>query len=889
MVYSILKIILCESKGITLGNTINDEKKELIKENLKIKNQLQMVSTQYENMKRIHDSLLDEYLDLQVNNNFDKITIFQNEANQLNAENTRLIDELISLKEELTTIQIKEKEQNERVEELQSEKENLELKLQEKDEYNNNLNIKFEETQKQRDEFERIVNEISSEKESYLEQNSQMKNKIEELDKIIDNLKLEQENENRDKNQKIEELNNQLLSIGEQRETIERIEAENKEFIELLQTEIDEKNEEKEKLQLKLSSLEEKAEETKHYVEAMQEELAKAFDVARINTELLEEKENHLLDLEEKLKLKKSEYQELKDELEQINKDKKTNEEKIEELNIELSSLKGQLEEKEEKLNEIINVKEDIESDRNEKAEYLNELQIELEKVLEELRISKENLVSLESGEINSLKEENEKLKQEIIEKEELVSLVSNELENLKTEKNDFEQKIINNNDIKEEIIKENRELKTRVEEIQKELEEKELNLELILEEKDAKINELNVCIEELNEELEMGKDNDELLILKEQLEETCNQNTELSESYEKLNNDFVRTVHKNYDFKLMTANMLGKVLEENDKLNKELKRIKVHMPIKETNNMKVNDYYEEPRVDIKNLFGNDSDDRKDRETCIISSFINGLEDRNEFHPEEKIGKVIWTEGVSGLRDENEMIHSDNSSENPAISEEDKIEKIGVNFVNYKEFFSREKVEEYLDFVKFMLPRAIEGNTPLLEKEMLYFSVSFAFYFYNGGDFWELLLNKLEIEEQEKEKYRYYLRKELDIIFKRHQYCQLVDESGERVGASIVMQSILPVRQMNDYLNSIKELYFSSEEDIMDKNTFEKALEIKIRENELSSTLKTLYYLNKSNNIDYLTEYSYEIIKEIDAKNQGIVNENSNLSEVVIKKIHSMF
>ncbi len=72
MVYSILEIILCESKGITLGNIINDEKKELIKENLKIKNQLQMVSTQYENMKRIHDSLLDEYLDLQVNNNFDK-------------------------------------------------------------------------------------------------------------------------------------------------------------------------------------------------------------------------------------------------------------------------------------------------------------------------------------------------------------------------------------------------------------------------------------------------------------------------------------------------------------------------------------------------------------------------------------------------------------------------------------------------------------------------------------------------------------------------------------------------------------------------------------------------------------------------------------------------
>ena len=132
------------------------------------------------------------------------------------------------------------------------------------------------------------------------------------------------------------------------------------------------------------------------------------------------------------------------------------------------------------------------------------------------------------------------------------------------------------------------------------------------------------------------------------------------------------------------------------------------------------------------------------------------------------------------------------------------------------------------------------------------------------------------------------MRKELDIIFKRHEYCQLVDEKGERVGASIVMQSILPVKQMNDYLNFIKELYFSSAENIMDKNTFEKALEMKIKEDGVSTTLKTLYYLNKSNNIDYLTEYSYEIIKEIDAKNQGIANGKSNLSEVVIKKIHSI-
>ena len=93
-----------------MENIINDEKKELIKENLKIKNELQISISQYENIKRIHDNLLDEYLDLQVNNNFDKITIFQNEANQLNTENTKMIAEIIELKDKVSKIEIKEKD-----------------------------------------------------------------------------------------------------------------------------------------------------------------------------------------------------------------------------------------------------------------------------------------------------------------------------------------------------------------------------------------------------------------------------------------------------------------------------------------------------------------------------------------------------------------------------------------------------------------------------------------------------------------------------------------------------------------------------------------------------------------------------------------------------------
>ena len=112
-------------KGITLENIINDEKKELIKENLKIKNELQIAISQYENIKRIHDNLLDEYLDLQVNNNFDKITIFQNEVNQLNTENTKMIAEIIELKDKVSKIEIKEKDEAEKIDELNKKIEKL--------------------------------------------------------------------------------------------------------------------------------------------------------------------------------------------------------------------------------------------------------------------------------------------------------------------------------------------------------------------------------------------------------------------------------------------------------------------------------------------------------------------------------------------------------------------------------------------------------------------------------------------------------------------------------------------------------------------------------------------------------------------------------------------
>ena len=745
--------------------------------------------------------------------------------------------------------------------------------------------------------------------------NTDKDSKIDELNLQVEELNLEIE----EFKQQAEELNQQLITVeDEKKESLEKIEVErreNKDSIELLQMELEEKNGEKEKLELKISSLEEKAEEINHYVEAMQQELAKAFDVARINVELLEEKEKHLVELEKNIEIKTSEYEELKNELEQVREEYRVNEERNKELeNEEISKLKEELNEKEENLKIILSEKDSIENDRNEKADYLNELQNELEKLLEELKLSKEKVTALESGEIKELNEENQTLKEKIAEKEEAISLVNIELENLKVEKDNFELNFMTSNDVKEEIVIENRELKAKVEEIQvelekknKELEEKELDNEIYAEEKEAQIIELNVCIEELNEELEASKnsnsinevnDDTEVEGLKEQFEEISNKNIDLVESYEKLNQKFVRAVHKQYDFRLMTANMLGKILEENNKLTTELKKIKVHaqikenVQIKENIEMKLNDYHEEPRVDIKNLFGNTSKEQENS-GCDISNFINSLEDRNEFSQnEEKIGKTMWTQEILGLREEIEEIHDANLSEN--ISDdletekvENKVEKI-TKFIDYREFFSKDKVKEYLDFLKFMLPRAIEVDSPLLEKEILYFSVSFAFYFYNGGDFWELLLNKLDIAEEEKEGYRNYLRKQLDVIFKEHDYCQLVDEKGDRVGASIVMHSILPVNQMNEYLDLMRDIYVDDLDGIIDKDIFEKILDEKLKEEKVDAIIKAADCFEKTNKMDWFVEYSYELMKEIDATSRGIAYEESSLNKLVVKKIQSI-
>ena len=891
-----------------MENTINDERKELIKENLKIKNELQITISQYENIKRIHDNLLEEYLDLQLNNNFDKITIFQNEVKQLNLENSKLIEEMIALKEEFSNSEIIAKEEAEKIAELNKQKEELEIKNLESKEYSDELNLKLEEANNEKENYEKVITEVTLQKEEVLEENLKIKAQMEELTKEIENIRLELENKSTEKNNeinelnlKVEELNNQLITIEEEKkENVEKIEVErkeNKEYIELLQMEIEEKNEEREKLHSKISSLEEKSGETQHYVEAMQQELAKAFDVARINTELLEEKGKKLDELEKNIELKSSEYEELQNELEHLREEFRVNEERNKEVeNEEILQLKEELNEKEENLKTILLEKENIENDRNEKVDYLNELQNELEKLLEELKCSKERVKILEDEEIKGLNEENKKLKEDIVEKGNTISGIKLELENLKVEKNNFELNFIDSNDVKEAIVNENRELKSRVEEIQKEIEnknkeweEKEFNNELCLEEKESKINELNICIEELNIELEAFKNknlinnnNEELTGVKEQFDELCSKNLNLSEAYEELNKKFVRTIHKQYDFRLMTSNMLGKILEENNKLTAELKKVRANTKIDVKEQIRINDFHEEPRVDIKNLFGNNSENERNQE-CVISSFINGLEDRNELHSnEEKIGKIIWTEEILGMREKTEEIYSEDSAE------EAKITKKGKNFVDYREFFTKEKVVEYLDFLKFMLPRAIEIDSPLLEKEVLHFSVSFAFYFYEGGDFWELLLNKLDIVEGEKEKYRHYLRREFALIFKEHDYCQIVDEKGERVGASIVMQSILPVNQMSDYLEAMQNIYKSELNGFLDKSEFKKVLDVKINEEKIDTIVKAAECFEKTDKMDWFIEYSYELIKEIDAINKGLINEESNLNEVVIKKIHSM-
>ena len=102
------------------------------------------------------------------------------------------------------------------------------------------------------------------------------------------------------------------------------------------------------------------------------------------------------------------------------------------------------------------------------------------------------------------------------------------------------------------------------------------------------------------------------------------------------------------------------------------------------------------------------------------------------------------------------------------------------------------------------------------------------------------------------------------------------------------MHSILPVNQMNEYLELMRDIYVDDLDGIIDKDVFEKILDEKLKEEKVDAIIKAADCFEKTNKMDWFVEYSYELMKEIDATSRGIAYEESSLNKLVVKKIQSI-
>ena len=1030
-----------------------DDKKELIKENLKIKNQLHVVNSEYENIKRIYNNLLEEYLDLQFAENFDKVLIIQDEVSDLKSANFRLNEELRLLKEETSGLKLKNKEDSySQIVILNEENEKLKDELNEKESNLNNLNLEIENLRAQQFSIEKLVEEGNRTKEDLLVENENLKEEISSLQKEFADLK---ENfEEKEKNSsKVDELN---------------------EYIDEFQLEYNKLETEKNEVLLREKELNELIKETKDKLEIQEEKYRLLETEFEKTLESFETLENANIQWETKEKELQAIIEENKGVQVELQNEAEKNKELLEKFD-----------EKELVLNNKIS---DLEKKNEEQNDYLNAVELELEKQMNNLNEVRESEDRLHSRVFELETNENEKNNQLEVLNEKLKNaeeiLLLNE-ENNFTAMNSFaemEEKI----KLLEKIIAEKNEEIQMINEQKEEVSQIKEGLENEIIYKNSELEQTRFINEDsLNKLAKFERD---FLKLKELIEFSEENTKQVEESYRTLEVKYVRTVHRNYDFRLMTSKMFGKFIEEQNSSIKTIKKLEAELgDSKEKLELTTQEFIEkeliqtvpeekiilenledevienrlekeeveltsfealveeeaefeklnseeteiklaenvynvleeflveaeadfqddsfhetkntlgknDSRVNIRDIFGREP---KEEETNdILNSMICDLESRKEFHiyksgdiekeesivledldtlPHVSFQEIPLEEDIvskeEGLRhnlkeiysfeNTNEIMEEENlnvegyfveeqvqeikeSEDQTQIEEtveegkkseyqiyfgenlqqnnrnEDEkttedtvkaefenlfkeettervLEEINTDetakeisekfFVENKDIFTKDKLEEFTDFLKFMLPRTIEDNIPLLEKDMLYYMVSFAFYNYNGEDFWELLLDKLEIIESDREKYRTYLRKELDAVFKMHNFYQLEDEKGERVAGSIIMHSILPVKQMNEYLNALKNIYTFDLKGNLDKNVFSKLLVRKLQEDNVPKLIKSVNYLQKTGNIEKLYEYSYEILGAIDSKSKGLEIETIK-NNVVSEKISNLF
>ncbi len=882
-----------------------EEKKELIKENFKIKNQIQVLNSEYENIKRIYDKLLEEHLDLQFSKNFDKILLIQEELNLLKSTNSKLDEELISLKEELNHLKSREIEENlEKIKTLTDESKVLNERLLEKDgeierllenmkSFEENIERleveqfqekeKFKEQSLFLEELQSNFEKVEKEKRTFLEEKAELNATLEENEKILQEEKEKYTLLEIDFEETLEALENIKNKEEASKELIEKLEKELQESnsrFEALETEkqskvklLEEAHEKEEELEKQILGYKQKNEEHLEYIRAMEEELDKNIKLLNLMKRTEEEAEEKILNYEKNQ----------------------------EETNKELLNLREKMKEAEELL--IFNEKSNVIA-MNSITEF-EEKVVNLEKIIQEkneeiLRLSVEK--QEEISKINDLQAElNRKLEEKDNEVSELSVKIAGEANK--------------NVELQEEINAKNEEIIS-------------LNSRI----KEFEYGELFVN----NDDLEANKEKEEIL---EKIRFTEEEMKKLEENLRKTEVNYTRSLHKNYDFRLITGKVLGNFLEEQKKSESALRKLenKLEDKIIENSNLEEKNrrLYEEKlllekalekkpvllkdnRVDIKNVFS-ERETYEEKGPDILGSIINNLEKRKEFHlyttgdmeKEENKGEFLQEESFveeikispekaeenieenlveNAVKEEFESLFVNETIEK-VVEDINKDETVKLNsskkFVDNKEIFPKEKFEEFIDFLRFMLPQAIETEASLLEKDMMYFMVSFAFYNYKGDNFWEQLLDKLGVVGNERIRYKEYLMKEMQIIIKMHNFYEVPEEIEDRVGATIIMHSLIPVNQMSTYIEGIKNIYDFDLKGELDRYTFKKFLRKRLQEDKSMREMKSVVYLRKSNNIERLIDYSYEMLMLLDAKEHGIEKE-VNLGKEVIGKVQEL-
>ena len=689
---------------------MKDEQKDLIRENTKVRNQLQVMTSQYENIKTLYDKLLDEHLDLQMNNNLDRVSVFQKDINELTSIKNQLEDKLHELEEENKKLEELETLKN-KVEEFESE--NLNLKEE---------NKKLEELESLKSKIEEIENENANLKEENkkLEEFETLKNKLEEVE--FENLSLKEDIEKKS-NISNEELENLKLTIEEKDLKIKEIYETLNEEKAKLEKSLADFNVEKTSLEEKIQELETKLENQKNDFTLEKEESIKS---------LTEEKELEILEkIEEKEKQFAEEKQELSkkiEELEQklniLEKDKLELEEKVSNFNskseedkqLEKLEFESKLKAKDLELEALNNRVAELEKKDEQTSDYVNAMQEELSKALSIANMGIEK-VGFKDNRIKELEKDKKT-------KEDMILELQKELEELKDRSRNVEEFDIP-------------QLNDKTNKLMQDLYEKEMYIvavEAKIREFEEEKNEKNQEIERKNQEIEAL--NKSLETKEKEFETTGNESDILTEKLENLEKDLAEK-----------ESIINENKDLNEKLSLELKELKEKLESLSKGEQVV----EEKREEIE------KEERVEREVSEITGEI----------PYELVGNTSIDDKVEKL---DEIDSTEGYFEEIKYESKDDIEEEIIEEIAEEEAISEEKeMEEFQEIVKEeILENEVLNTEEVVETEIIE-NISLDNYDLDSGEKEENANEQLE-EKQAVEEELAIDEEDLEWERKREQY-----------------------------------------------------------------------------------------------------------------------